>query len=102
MGESTKNPQSPYMTLGTAAIRSITEVKKPFNGMNPNNVRGAYSLMNRAVPIETGNATTRAMSAMVTVPKRAASTPNFGWPPLVMNPVVVKNAGPIFENAGHD
>jgi hypothetical protein len=84
-----------------AAMRSMTEVRKPLSGNTPNRVRGAYSLTKSAVPMDTGTATTRAMRAMVTVPSRADSTPKRGWAPVVWKPVVVKKARPIFSNAGH-
>src|SRR6516165_8664721 len=47
-------PQIPKITLGTAARRSTMEVNAPLTD------RGAYSVMNRAAPTETGTAITMA------------------------------------------
>ena len=58
------------MRLGTAASRSTREV------IGRRSPRGAYSVMNRAAPIDSGTAMTRAMIAISTVPSSTAEMPN--------------------------
>ena len=70
------------------------DVRNPLSGKKPRKLRGAYSLMNSADPIDTGTATTTAIRAMTTDPYKADSTPNWGWAPVVTKPVVVKNFQP--------
>ena len=81
------------MMLGTAAIRSTTEVSGRRIGIRPSTFMGAYSLMNRAAHNDTGTATQIATSATATVPKRAASIPNLACTPFVYR-WVVREEGP--------
>ena len=68
-GMSRKKPQAPYMTLGTAAMRSIIETRKLLKRT------GAYSLMNRAVARATGKAMANATRAISKVPRSVAEMP---------------------------
>ena len=61
-GESTKRPQSPYTTLGTAASSSI------MNESGAASHRGAKSAKNTAAMIPTNDASTIAISEVTTVP----------------------------------
>ncbi len=91
------------MMLGTAAIRSTTEVSRLLKGITPNSVRGAYSLMKRAEAMDTGTAMTRAMRAISTVPTAATAMPiSAGWPCWGWGTQagVVKNRRPMYSKAG--
>jgi hypothetical protein len=86
-----KNPQRPYTTLGTAAIRSttVTSVRR--------SRRGAYSEMNSAVPVASGTATVIATSPTRTVPASTAAMPKL--PASGSHRCVVRNPQPRARSA---
>src|SRR5262249_26481530 len=63
-------PNSPYTTLGTAAIRSTRPIQKRLP-------RVAYSDMYNATHSASGNATQSATDAINSVPTRTAAMPKF-------------------------
>src|SRR6201999_2892449 len=88
-----KNPQIPNNKLGKAASRSMVLV------MGRRRRGGAYSLMNRAIPIPSGAPTDKAIKAMMPVFSMSPRTPNF-LPSTPQTDFVRKNQTPLDLNAG--